>query len=61
MQLEAYSVYNNFLAGLHNVQDAKASEDDAARFAEIKADRTATLEVDEGESLSQEDLEDIYM
>ena len=61
MQLDCYDAYNTFLSSLNNVQHAEAAEADQARFAELKEQKSSTLAIDEGESLSTEDLSDIYM
>ena len=61
MQLDCYAAYNSFLASLNDVASAEAAEADQGRFAELKEQKSATLAIDEGESLSTDDLSDIYM
>ena len=61
MQLDCYEAYNTFLSGLNNVGEAQAAEADQERFAELKEQKSSTLAIEEGESLSTEDLSDIYM
>ena len=61
IQLEAYDAYNQFLQSLHDPNEAKATEADNARFAEISAAKQETLAVDEGETLSADDLADIHI
>ena len=61
MQLDCYAAYNSFLSSLNDVASAEATEADQSRFAELKEQKSATLAIDEGESLSTDDLSDIYM
>merc|ERR1740139_417021 len=61
MQLDCYEAYNQFLSGLNNIGEAQAAEADQERFAELKEQKSSTLAIEEGESLSTEDLSDIFM
>ena len=60
IQLEAYDEYNDFLRDLHSQTNAAQDVQDNARFDEVAAEREATLNIAEGESLSTEDISDIY-
>ena len=60
IQLEAYEEYNDFLRELHSATNAEQDAADNARFDEVAAEREATLNIAEGESLSTEDISDIY-
>ena len=56
-----YESYNQFLKTLHDKSEHVAAEENRARQTELKQEREATLNTAEGESLSQEDLDEIYM
>ena len=61
MQLQIYEEYNHFLQNLHDKNAAEAREEDAARMKDIATERESALNTAEGESLSTEDYDDIYM
>ena len=61
LQLSAYQEYNRFLADLHNKTEAERAEDLGNRFDSVVSERSALLNEAEGESLSIDDLSDIYM
>merc|ERR1719498_1156498 len=61
MQLSVYEEYNSFLQNLHDHKAAEAAEEDVARMQEVAEQRQANLNTAEGESLSTDDLSDIYM
>ena len=61
MQLQVYDEYNHFLQNLHDKNAAQAAEEDVARMEEVSAERESSLNTAEGESLSTEDISDIYM
>ena len=61
MQLAAYQEYNAFLAALHDKKAALAEEDLGERFEEVANERVSMLNTAEGESLSMDDLSDIYI
>tara|TARA_B110000046_G_C12833744_1_gene330547 strand:- start:151 stop:441 length:291 start_codon:yes stop_codon:yes gene_type:complete len=59
--LEVYETYNAFLRDLHSKTQAESAEDLGARFEEVANERTALLNTSEGESLSIDDLSEIYI
>jgi len=61
MQLEVYNDYNMYLRNLHSEsnQGMKAQLD--ARVIELQAEKSKYLNTDEGESLSMDDFQDIYI
>ena len=61
IQLAAYEEYNKFLASIHNVNEAQNDAALAAEFSDVATKRLAKLNTKEGESLSIDDLQDIYM
>lgn len=61
LQLAAYQEYNKFLADLHDPATAERDEADGQRFLEACNDAKLALNTAEGESLSIEDLSDIYI
>jgi hypothetical protein len=61
LQLSAYQEYNRFLADLHNKQESEMAEDLNDRFTQVVEERSTLLNKAEGESLSIDDLSDIYM
>ena len=61
MQLNAYSEYNRFLQSLHDKDEAVREESLAEDFNRAADERLALLDTAEGESLSIEDLSDIYI
>ena len=61
MQLDIYDNYNQMLRVLHDQGHKQRIEDSAARMEEVKAERTKMLNSEEGESLSIDDLQDIYI
>ena len=61
IQLEVYETYNTFLRDLHSKSQAESAEDLGARFEEVANERTALLNTSEGESLSIDDLSEIYI
>ena len=61
MQLQAYEEYNRFLRRLHDQSEVEAQEDLGERFDQLASQREATLNQQEGESLSIEDLSDVYI
>ena len=60
MQLQVYDEYNHFLQNLHDKTAAEA-EEDVARMQEVSEEKMSSLNTAEGESLSTEDISDIYM
>ena len=61
LQLEAYNVYNKYLADLHDKKEAENSEDMALRIRELAAEKASLLNQAEGESLSLDDTSEIYI
>ena len=61
LQLQAYESYNRFLRDLHDKGTAEREEALGDRFEEVANARSAALDKDQGESLSIEDLSDIYI
>ena len=60
MQLDIYDQYNQMLRVLNSEAHQAREAETVARMAEVKAERTKFLNSDEGESLSIDDLQDIY-
>ena len=61
MQLQIYEEYNKFLQNVHSREEAERQEYLADRFQETAEHQASLLNTQEGESLSIEDLSDIYM
>ena len=61
LQLNAYAEYNKFLANLHDKNAAKSAEELGERFSQVVKEREAGLQTKEGETLSVDDLADIYI
>ena len=61
MQLDVYDSYNQFLRRAHSEGHQQREADFEARMEEVKAERTKYLNTDEGESLTIDDLQDIYI
>ena len=61
LQLAAYQEYNRFLADLHDEATARRDEEDGQRFLEACNEAEGAINTAEGESLSIDDLTDIYI
>jgi hypothetical protein len=61
LQLHVYEEYNKFLRFAHSPAHHQEVTDLAARFQEVVDQRSSVLAQKEGESLSLDDLSDIYM
>lgn len=61
LQLNAYQQYNRFLRTLHDKGEAERDDRLYERMSEVVADRESHLKKSEGESLSTDDLQDIYI
>ena len=61
LQLDIYQEYNRMLRVLHSEDHQARINDTVARYEEVKAERTQQLNHQEGESLSIEDLQDIWI
>jgi hypothetical protein len=59
--LEAYHVYNRFLQNMHDQATQKREHEDGERFAQACDEAAAQLNSAEGETLSIDDLSDIYI
>ena len=60
MQLDIYDNYNQMLRVLHDQGHQQRQAETEARMKEVKAERTKYLNSKEGESLSIDDLQDVY-
>merc|ERR1719498_1127979 len=56
LQLDTYDEYNRMLRVLHSDEHQSRQAETQARYEEVKAERTALLNHEEGESLSIDDL-----
>ena len=61
IQLMAYQHYNQFLQQLHSVEEAKRDEALQADMSQRMQKAEEQLDTKAGETLSIEDMEDIYM
>merc|ERR1712051_747163 len=61
LQLAAYQEYNRFLQNMHDVPTAQREEEDGQRFAAALSEAEAQLNTAEGETLSIDDISDIYI
>ena len=61
MQLEIYDDYNRMLRVLNSEEHAARKAETKARLEEVMAERTKYLNHAEGESLSTDDYQDIYI
>ena len=61
LQLDTYDEYNRMLRVLHSDEHQSRQAETQARYEEVKAERTALLNHEEGESLSIDELQDIYI
>ena len=61
LQLECYASYNQFLADLHDIQEARRNEEFNSDYQARLEAAEANLDAANGETLSLEDKEDIYM
>ena len=61
IQLAAYEEYNNFLARMHDAAEAQNDAVIAAEFEDAANKKLAKLNTKEGESLSLDDLQDLYI
>ena len=60
MQLDIYDAYNQFLRRQHSEAHQQMQADFDTRMAEVVEERNKYLNTDEGESLSIDDMQDIY-
>lgn len=61
LQIATYNEYNRFLQDLHDKATAEREEVEEEAFNSAVAARRATLNEAEGESLSIEDLSEVYI
>ena len=61
LQLACYQEYNQFLKTMHSLKHVQAAEDFSARFDEVATQRASLLNAQEGETLSIEDLTEVYI
>ena len=61
LQLACYQEYNQFLKTMNSVQHAQAAEGFQTRFDEVATQKNSLLNSKEGESLSIEDLTEVYI
>lgn len=61
LQLAAYNEYNRFLQDLHDQASASRDAEDGQRFADAVSEAKGQLNAAEGETLSIDDLSDIYI
>ena len=60
MQLDIYEEYNKMLRVLHSEAHAARKTELDERLAEVSAERTKYLNHEEGESLSVDDMQDVF-
>jgi hypothetical protein len=61
LQLYVYEEYNKFLRSAHNKQEQENLKFVGDRMQEVMGDRSKLLNTREGESLSIDDISDVYM
>jgi hypothetical protein len=61
LQLSVYEEYNKFLRAAHSKDNQAALQSIGDRMGEVMDDRSRLLNTKEGESLSIEDISDVYM
>ena len=61
LQLSVYEEYNKFLRSMHNKDELANLQAVNTRMGEVMDDRSRLLNTKEGESLSIDDISDIYM
>ena len=61
LQLAAYQEYNRFLQNMHDEASAKRDAEDGERFTHAIEEAQSQLNSAEGETLSIDDLSDIYI
>jgi hypothetical protein len=59
--LNAYEEYNKFLRNVHNKESVQNAAALGERISEVMGERTSILNEKEGESLSIDDISDIYI
>jgi hypothetical protein len=61
LQLYAYEEYNKFLRSAHNKEEMGQLKEVGERMGEVMDSRSELLNTKEGESLSIDDIQDIYI
>lgn len=61
LQLEAYEVYNRFLRDMHNKDYRESGVALGDRLGQVMDERQSILNSNEGERLSLDDFQDIYV
>ena len=61
MQLDIYESYNKMLRQIHSEGHQSMLSEQSDRLKEVIAERTKYLNHTEGESLSTDDMQDIYI
>jgi len=61
MQIDVYENYNKMLRVAHSEGHQQRIEETRLRIQELKEERTQQLNHEEGESLSIDDVQDIYI
>jgi hypothetical protein len=61
LQLSCYEEYNKFLRSVHDKAAYEQSQEENARMQQIIQERTNLLRHKDGESLSIDDISDIYI
>ena len=61
LQIATYNAYNSFIQDLHDKATAERAEAEADEFQRAVDARKATLNEAEGESLSIDDLSEVYI
>ena len=61
LQLHVYEEYNKFLRSVHDPAEHERTQALSNRLDELAAERESLLNQQEGESLSYDDLSDVYM
>ncbi len=60
LQLHVYEEYNKFLRAAHSKENQEEMKAIDSRMDEVIADRSRLLNTNEGESLSIDDISDVY-
>lgn len=61
LQLAAYQEYNRFLQGLHDPAESERQDAEGEHFEAALAEASSQLNAAEGETLSIDDMADIYI
>ena len=61
LQIALYESHNQFLRKINDPNETAKDDAETQRFKEVEAEREAHLNTEEGESLTLDDLSDIYI